>query len=163
MSATAHRWPPLPYDEWRETLGALHLWTQIVGKVRVAQTPWLNHSWQAPLYVTARGLSTGVMAAGGHALDLEFDFVAEVLRLRTDAADLALPLAPMSVAAFHDQLMGGLEALGVPVTIHGAPNELPQAIPFAEDHAPRAYDPAQARRFFGAFSQADRVLRLFRT
>jgi hypothetical protein len=159
----AHRWPPLPYAAWLPTYRTLHLWTQIVGKVRLARTPWLNHSWQTPLYVTARGLSTGVIHTGDHLLDLEFDFAAEVLRLRTDAAELALPLTPMSVAAFHNQVMAGLEALGVPVAIHGAPNELPEAVPFAQDHAPRIYDADQARRFFRALSQADRVLRRFRT
>ncbi len=159
----AEIWPALSYDAFRETGVALHLWSQIVGKVRLARTPWLNHSWQTPLYVTARGLTTGPVHTAGGAVDLEFDFTDQALRLRTDRSTAAVPLAPMSVAAFHDQVMAALETLGTPVRIHGAPNEMPEATPFREDHAPRAYDPGQARRFFRALAQADRVLKAFRT
>jgi hypothetical protein len=134
-----------------------------VGKVRLAQTPWMNHSWQVPLYVTARGLGTGLIPHGGRALDIEFDFVEQVLHIRSDMAIRAFPLAPMSVAAFHTYVMEALEALGTPVKIHGAPNELPQCIPFAQDTAPRTYDGAAAERFWRALLQADRVMKLFRT
>jgi hypothetical protein len=156
-------WPPLPYAEWFETYRALHLWTQIVGKVRLAQTPWLNHSWQSPLYVTPRGLTTGVIAHGAAALDLEFDFVDQALRIRTDGPTFALPLEPMSVADFFGRIKGALAELGVEVGIHGAPNELPDAVPFAKDRALRPYDPVHARRFFRVLLSADRVLKRFRT
>jgi len=161
--AHAETWPALPYGEWRDTCRTLHLWTQVVGKVRLAQSPWLNHSWQTPLYVTARGLTTGPIPAGERTLDIEFDFIDQALRLRTDGPATALRLEPMSVAEFHGRVMEALAALRTPVRIHGVPNELPEAIPFHEDRAPRAYDAAQARRFFDVLLRADRVFRTFRT
>jgi hypothetical protein len=163
MKAEPSAWPILDYAEWRDTLRTLHLWTQIVGKVRLAQTPWLNHSWQTPLYVTARGLSTGLIAHGARTLDLEFDFPGQVLHIRTDGPATDLPLRALPVAEFHAEVMVALEDLGVPVAIHGAPNELPEAVPFAQDLAPRVYDGAAAERFWRALAQADRVLKLFRT
>jgi hypothetical protein len=156
-------WPPLPYAEWRETYAALHLWTQIVGKVRLAQTPWLNHSWQSPLYVTPRGLTTGVIPHGARALALEFDFVDHALRLTTDGGLLAFPLEPMSVADFYSRVTGALADLGVPVRIYATPNEMPDAVPFTDDRQGRPYDRGQAHRFFRALLSADRVLKRFRT
>ncbi len=105
-TSAADPWPELPYAEWSGTCEALHLWTQVVGKVRLAQTPWLNHSWQAPLYVTSRGLTTGPVPHGQRYFDIEFDFVAHVLRLRDDAKDVALPLRSMAVAEFYADVMG---------------------------------------------------------
>jgi Family of unknown function (DUF5996) len=156
-------WPELPYPEWSDTCRTLHLWSQIVGKVRLAQTPWLNHSWQAPLYVTSRGLTTGIIHSGGRAFDLAFDFVDQRLTLTTDEQCAQLALEPMAVSAFYSRLMELLETLGVPVKIHGAPNEMPEATPFAEDHGPRAYDAAAVRHFWRVLLQADRVLKIFRT
>ena len=156
-------WPALPYAEWAETCRTLHLWCQIIGKVRLAQTPWLNHSWQTPLYVTPRGLSTGPIPYGARAIDIEFDFVDQLLRFRTCGPMAELVLRAMPVSEFYAQTMATLEALGTPVTIHAAPNELPEAIPFAQDVAPRAYDPVYVRRFWSALLQADRVLKIFRT
>ena len=160
---TSPAWPPLPYAEWKDTCRTLLLWTQIVGKVRVAQTPWLNHSWQTPLYVSARGLFTGPIPCGARTLDMEFDFIDQVLRLRTSEHIASLPLQPMSVADFYHAVMDALARLGTPVVIHKTPNELPDVIPFDQDHAPRAYDGAYARRFFGVLLQADRVFKTFRT
>ncbi|HXU99017.1 MAG TPA: DUF5996 family protein [Caulobacteraceae bacterium] len=160
---TAADWPPLDYAEWRNTLETLHLMTQVVGKVRLALTPWLNHSWQAPLYVTARGLSTGPIARGGDLFDMEFDFVDQALRIRTDGPGADVALAPTSIAHFHAAVLGALADLGLPVKIHGAPNEMAEAIAFDEDRAPRDYDGAAARRFWRVLVQADRVLKLFRT
>jgi len=160
---SAETWPPLPYAERADTGRTLHLWTQVVGKVRLARTPWLNHSWQVPLYVSARGLTTGLISCGPRTLELEFDLVGGQLMARTDRDARALPLAPMSVATFYREVMAALAELEVPVAIHAAPNELPQAIPFAEDTQERAYDGAQAERFWRALLQADRVLKLFRT
>jgi hypothetical protein len=156
-------WPALPYAQWAQTCETLHLWCQVVGKVRLAQTPWLNHSWQTPFYLTARGLTTGLIPHAGGAFDLEFDFVDGVLRLRAPAVSLTLALGPMSVAAFYAEVMKMLAAAGTPVPIHAAPNEMPTAIPFAEDTAPRAYDPAWAMRFWRVLLAADEVLKRFRT
>ena len=160
---TRRTWPELPYGEWRDTCRTLHLWTQIVGKVRVATTPWLNHSWQSPLYVTARGLATGPIDGGARTLDMEFDFTDQAFVLRTDEEVSRVPLHPMSVAEFYQAVMDALARLGTPVAIHQAPNELPEEIPFPEDRAQRVYDAAAARRFFGVLLQADRVLKTFRT
>jgi hypothetical protein len=156
-------WPALPYAEWADTGRTLHLWSQIVGKVRLSQTPWLNHSWQTPLYLSPRGLTTGLISHGARAFDMEFDFIDGVLRIRADGPGADVPLRPMPVADFYAQVMAALESLDLPVTINGAPNELPEAVPFAEDHAPRVYDLAQALRFWRALLQADRVLKVFRT
>jgi len=165
MPATANpeTWPALPYADWADTYATLHLWTQIVGKIRLAQSPWLNHAWQTPLYVTARGLATGVIPVGARALDLEFDFIDSALHVRTDGPAMTLPLEPMSVAAFHARVMAALDALGTPVQIHGAPNEMAEACPFRKDVAPREYDAALVRRFFRALTRADRVMKRFRT
>ncbi|MBA3811453.1 MAG: hypothetical protein H0X27_07395, partial [Caulobacteraceae bacterium] len=160
-SSTA--WPALPYAEWADTCETLRLWCQIVGKVRLARTPWLNHSWQTPLYLTARGLTTGLIPHGERALDLEFDFVDQALRARTDVAEASLALRPMAVSAFHAEVMDMLTALGTPTAIHGAPNEMAEAIPFADDRARRAYEPAWATRFWRVLLAADRVLKVFRT
>ena len=156
-------WPALPYAEWADTGRTLHLWSQIVGKVRLSQTPWLNHSWQTPLYLTPRGLTTGLIPYGARAFDMEFDFIDSVLRIRADGPVASVPLRAMPVADFYAQVMAALASLDLPVTINGAPNELPEAVPFTDDHAPRAYEPAQALRFWRALLQADRVLKIFRT
>jgi hypothetical protein len=161
--ATAAAWPSLPYAAWADTCRTLHLWTQVVGKVRLARAPWLNHSWQVPLYVSARGLTTGLILCGARTLELEFDLVGQQLRARSDRDVRTLPLRPMSVAAFYAEVMAALAELGTPVAIHAAPNELPEAVPFAEDTQARAYDGAQAERFWRVLLQADRVLKLFRT
>lgn len=163
LQSPDERWPALPYAEWKDTYGTLHLWTQIVGKVRLARTPWLNHSWHVALQVTPKGLRTGPIPHDALTFELEFDLIDQQLRLRTEMATDALELRAMPVAAFCAAVMGKLDALGVPVKIHGAPNELLEPTPFADDHAPRAYDPDQARRFSSVLSQADRVLKTFRT
>lgn len=156
-------WPSLAYEAWRATGESLHLWTQVVGKVRLSQTPWLNHSWHVPLYVTARGLGTGLIPAPTGPLDMEFDLVDGALRIRTDRAEARVALEPMTVAAFYGQVMRALTAVGAPVSIHASPNEIPEAVPFPDDHRPRAYDPDQAQRFFRVLVQADRLLKRFRT
>ena len=160
---TSDGWPDLPYAAWADTCRTLHLWTQVVGKVRLASTPWLNHSWQVPLYVSARGLTTGVIYVGRRPIELEFDFVARRLYVRTDGPPLGIALAPMSVAEFHREVMTALEAVGSPVAINPMPSELPDGIPFTEDHAPRAFDAVMAERYRRVLLQVDRVLKLFRT
>jgi len=133
-------WPPLPYDAWKETCANLHLWSQIVGKVRLAQTPWVNHSWHVALYVTPRGLTTGPIPHGGRIFDIAFDFIAHELHIRTsDGGERRIKLQPQSVASFHKSVMEALKALNVPVTINDHPNEIPNATPFTQDHANRPY------------------------
>jgi hypothetical protein len=156
-------WPALSYTEYRPTARTLHLMTQVVGKVRLKLTPWLNHSWQTPLYVTARGLATGTIPHGARALDIEFDLIDSALRIRTDGPIASVPLKAMPIASFYREVMRALEAVGTPVRIDRTPNELPEAVPFDQDQAPRAFEPDQARRLWRALVQADRVLKLFRT
>ena len=156
-------WPPLPYDAWRDTVATLHLWTQIVGKVRLVQSPWTNHSWHVPLYVTARGLGTSAIPHDTRALSIDFDFVDQVLRVETsDGGVRTLPLRPQSVADFYRTLMATLDALGVPVRIRTMPNEIADAIPFERDDTHKSYDGEAARRFWRALVQIDRVFKAFR-
>ena len=164
MTEPAEQWPPLPWAEWRETALTLQLWSQIVGKVRLALTPWLNHSWQVPFYVSARGLGTSPIPIGNEILEFEFDFVQHRLAARTSRGDeRALALAPQTVAEFHRQVMDLLGDIGAQVTINERPNEVPGPIRFSEDHAHRAYDAAAAHRFWRALVQCDRVFKLFRS
>jgi hypothetical protein len=157
-------WPDLTYSAWRDTLATLHLWTQIVGKVRLSLTPWLNHSWQTPLYVTARGLGTSPIPIGAEIFEIEFDFVAHRLNVRTSrGAERFLPLKAQSVADFFSGTLDLLASVGVTVAIKETPNEVPNPIRFSEDRIHAAYDPAAAHRFWRALVQADRVFKLFRT
>ena len=160
---THEPWPRLPLDAWADTYATLHRWAQIVGKIRLAQTPWINHSWHVPLYVTARGLTTSPIPHGARTFAIAFDFVAHRLRIQaSDGDEEGLALRPQSVAAFHDALLGRLDAMGLGVTIHGRPNELADATPFAEDHEHHAYDPEYATRLWRALVQGDRVMQAFR-
>jgi hypothetical protein len=157
-------WPAQDYADWPETLATLHLWTQVVGKVRLALTPWLNHGWQVPLYVGAHGLVSSPMPVGHELLEIEFDFVAHRLRLRlSTGSEHAFALVPMSVAAFHRRTMGALAALGVAAPINTLPSEVPAPVRFEDDEVHASYDPRAAATFWRVLVQADRVLRLFRT
>ena len=156
-------WPPLPYAEWQDTYRTLHLWTQIVGKVRLACEPWLNHSWHTTLHVTPRGLGTGPIPVRERTVDIEFDFVASVLRVRSDGPEMLLPLSATPVAEFYRMLTEALEELGAAVVIGTSPNEIADAIAFPSDVAPRVYEPAQALRYFQVLTQVDRVFKRFRT
>jgi len=156
-------WPSLPYDAWKDTYATLHLWLQIVGKIALAQSPWVNHQWHVTLQVTPRGLATPPIPHGTRIFRFEFDFIAQQLHLHaSDGAEAHLPLAPQSVAAFYADLMQRLNALGLPVRIYKKPNELGHAIPFDEDEVHRTYDAVWAERFWRVLLQADRVLRIFR-
>ena len=162
--APTEAWPALPFAEIRETCATLQLWTQIVGKIRLVKTPWLNHSWQVTLYVTTRGLTTSPIPDGERTFEITFDFLAQTLRLETsDGPHEEVPLVAQPVAAFHAAVMAALARLGVAVRIHPRPNELPDPVPFPEDHAPRVYDPAIALKFWRALVQIDRVFKAFRT
>jgi hypothetical protein len=157
-------WPDLPYASWRETAATLQLWTQIVGKVRLTLTPWLNHGWQVPLYITARGLGTLPIPAGREILEIEFDFISHRLVARTSqGGERELPLEPQPVADFYHRVIDLLDDIGVAIVIHEMPNEVPNPIRFSEDRTHAAYDPAAAHRFWLALVQADRVFKRFRT
>jgi hypothetical protein len=160
----ADPWPAIPYDAWQPTCTTLHLWTQIVGKVRLALTPWVNHSWHATLYVTARGLTTSVIPHPRGPFQIDLDFIDHNLLIHTDTGDQRqLPLTPRSVARFHSELLGELEGLGRPVRIHGRPSEIPDAIPFAQDDIHKDYDAQAVHRFWRALVLVDRVFNQFRT
>ena len=157
-------WPELAYAYWRDTAATLQLWTQIVGKVRLALTPWLNHGWQVPLYVTARGLGTSPMPAGNEILEIEFDFVDHCLVARTSRGDRrTLPLEPQTFADFHHRLIKLLGGIGVALAISDVPNEVPNPIRFSQDRTHAAYDRAAAHSFWRALVQIDRIFKLFRT
>src|SRR6185437_918192 len=148
MDDSAAIWPALDYAQWRDTAQTLQLWTQIVGKLRLQSTPWVNHGWQVPLYVTARGLGTSPIPGGREYLEIEFDFIAHRLRARTSRGEeRALALEPQSVADFYARVMAMLEELGMAVAINETPNEVPNTIRFAEDRVHAAYDAAAAHRF----------------
>ena len=156
-------WPALPLSEWKDTYATLHRWTQIVGKVRLSQSPWVNHSWHVTLYPSACGLTTALIPRADRGFEIEFDFIAHRLRIRcTDGAAGGFPLEPQSVATFHSRLMAELARLGLDVRIHGRPNELTDATPFAEDNLHRSYDPEYASRFGRVLVQVARVLGEFR-
>ncbi|HEX8963135.1 MAG TPA: DUF5996 family protein [Rhodocyclaceae bacterium] len=164
------RWPDIPYAEWRDSCATLHLWTQIVGKIRLAQTPWLNHSWHVALYLTARGLTTSPIPCGARIIQIDFDFIDHQLLIETGDGDVrTVLLAPRSVADFQRELFAQLADLGLPIRIHGRPNEVADPIPFAQDERHAAYDAERVKidaervnRFWRALAQADRVLKRFR-
>ena len=162
--STNSAWPELPFAALGPTAETLVLWTQIVGKVRLARTPWVNHSWHVTLYVSARGLTTSLIPNGATALELEFDFVDHVLAIRvTDGGERRLALKSGDIAGFYREVEDALAALGAPTEIVAWPNELPAQTPFADDHAPRVYDPAIANAFWRALVQVHRVFQRFRT
>src|SRR5450755_306666 len=141
-------WPELPTAAWRETRETLHLWTQIIGKIRLARAPWLNHSWHVALYVTARGLTTSPIPDGARSFQIDFDFIDSTLRIAaSDGAQRQLPLQAQSVADFYAAVMAALADLGVDVSISETPNEVPDPIRFSQDRLHATYDADAARRF----------------
>lgn len=160
----APTWPKLSPASLRPTAETLQLWAQVVGKVRLAATPWLNHSWHATLYVSARGLTTSLIPYGAVGLELEFDFTASELVVRvTGGGERRIALTACSVADFHTAVLEALTALGVPVKIDPTPNEIADPTPFPQDTRPRVYDPAVAKDYWRALVQVDRVFNRFRT
>jgi hypothetical protein len=156
-------WPPLPQAEWSETCATLQLWMQIVGKVRLALMPPINHTWSVTLYPTVRGLTTSPMPHGMRMLQIDFDFIEHMLLLQTnDGGSITLPLKPMTVAAFYQQVMGALDELNTPVRIWPVPVEIADPIPFEKDHTHQAYDPEYAQRYWRIVLQATRVFTIFR-
>ncbi len=158
-------WPALPpLTDWQDTFATLHLWTQVVGKIRLERAPWINHSWGAALYVTTRGLTTSSIPHGTRTFAIDFDFVGHVLRITTsEGAERSFPLQPMSVADFYRKTMQALGALDLDVAIWPVPVEIPDPIqPFPDDEAHASYDADAAHRFWRALVQAARVFTDFR-
>jgi hypothetical protein len=157
-------WPALPYEAWKDTYETLHMWTQIIGKIRLARMPWLNHCWQVTLYPTASGLTTGQMPSGTEGLQIDFDFVEHELSLRTSRGERkSIGLAPMSVAEFYRAVMSALAALGMPVRIYRRPSEVESRVPFDEDVGHRSYDAEYAHRCWRALTSSADVFRRFRS
>jgi hypothetical protein len=158
-------WPVLPSPaDWQDTLDTVHRWTQIVGKIRLEQGPWINHSWGSALYVTTRGLTTSPMPHGPRTFSIDLNFLDHALRIHTSTgASRTIGLEPMSVAAFYDRTMDALEALGLSVAIFPRPVEIPDPIqPFPEDDTHASYDAEAVQRFWRALVQVDRVFSAFR-
>jgi Family of unknown function (DUF5996) len=156
-------WPPLPLDEWRETCATLQLWTQVVGKVKLACTPVVNHWWNVTLRLTCRGLTTQPVFHGTRPFQIDLDLIDHQLVISTATGDSRrFHLASLSVARFYEQTMAALRDLGLEVSIHPTPVELPEVIPFAEDDRHRTYDPVYAAQFWQILLQASRVLGEFR-
>lgn len=156
-------WPGLPYIGWQDTCMTLHMWTQVVGKIRLALEPMVNHWWQVPFYVTATGLTTSPMPYRSRSLQIDFDFCHHALVVRTSDPQLKeFKLAPMPVAEFYDRTMQTLRDLGIEVNIWTMPVEVADAIPFEQDHQHNSYDADAAQRFWRVLVQADRVMKQFR-
>lgn len=155
-------WPSLPLERWKDTYAALHMWTQVVGKIRLALTPLINHWWQVPLYVTSRGLTTSPIPYGTRTFQIDFDFLAHELRIDTSRGErISFALGPRSVADFYRQTMAALRALDIEVKIWTTPVEVENPVPFEHDDR-AAYDPEYAQRFWRILMQAERVLTEFR-
>jgi hypothetical protein len=163
MVVTSEAWPALPLDVWRETYETLHMWTQIVGKTRLALSPMENHWWNVALYVTPRGLTTSAMPSGNRTASVDFDFIDHELVIRTsDGATRSLRLAPRTVADFYQEYASALGELDLAVRMRPVPVEVEVATPFAEDTRHASYDAALARRLWRVLAQADRVMKRFR-
>lgn len=157
-------WPALPLAEWKQTCDTLHMWTQIVGKIRLALTPKTNHWWNAALQVSARGLATSAIPYGNRVFEMEFDFLEHELRIRTcDPETRIIPLAPRSVADFYKECMSALRSLHLDVEIWKMPVEVADPIPFDQDTVHQSYDPEYARRFWRVLVSAAEVFNVFRS
>jgi hypothetical protein len=160
----AEFWPALPFTEWKETAETLHMWSQIVGKIRLTLTPWTNHSWHVTLYLVARGLTTSPIPHGFHTFEIAFDFIDHELRIdKSDGQRRVLKLQPQSVADFYRATMRALTELDLAVEINKMPNEIENPIPFDRDEEHRSYDAEYANRFWRVLVQADRVFKEFRS
>jgi Family of unknown function (DUF5996) len=162
--AKPESWPALPLDAWQDTRDTLHMWTQIVGKVRLALSPLINHWWQVPLYVTARGLSTSAIPYRDGIFEVEFDFLSHNLIIRTrEGLSRSIPLAPRSVADFYKEFMAALRSLGIDVKIWRMPVEIPNPIAFDQDFQHASYDPEYASRFWRILVLVDTIFQEFRS
>ncbi|MEM8533579.1 MAG: DUF5996 family protein [Chloroflexota bacterium] len=164
LSHASEPWPQLEFTDWKDTCETLHLWTQIVGKIRLVQTPWLNHSWHVPLYLTARGLTTSPIPYGTRMFEMDFDFIDHQLHVQThDGITRTIGLRPMAVADFYQELLTTMSDIGLDVTINTTPSELVDPIPFDQDREHASYDAEYANRFWRILLQTDRVFKLFRS
>ena len=160
----SEEWPPLPLAEWKDTCATLHMWTQIAGKVRLAQTPLVNHYWNVPLYVSARGLTTTAMPHDERFFEMEFDFIDHFLVIRTsDGSTENIKLEPKSVATFYQETMAALHGLGLDVRIWKMPVEVPDPIPFDQDQQHASYEREPVERLWRVLQSSDRVLQEFRS
>lgn len=156
-------WPALPLEAWKDTYATLHMWTQIVGKIRLTQSPWINHSWHVTLYVTSRGVTTSPIPDGNRTFQIDFDFIDHQLTIHSsDGFSGGLKLHAQSVASFYSRLMEEMGKLNVHVDIHGMPNEVADPVRFDLDEVHRAYDGEYATRFWQILVQADRIFKEFR-
>jgi hypothetical protein len=162
MNAIDQYWPALPLEEWESTYRTLHMWTQIVGKIRLGLTPLENHFWNVALYVNTRGLTTSPIPYRGRTFEIQFDFVHHRLELRTAEGDRALALSPKSVAAFYRELFSLLRELGIDIQINPKPQEVPNPIPLDRDDTHASYNPEYANRLWRILRSTDIVLREFR-
>ena len=163
ITSRGEAWPSLPLEAWSETYATLHRWAQIVGKIRLVQSPWVNHSWHVTLYVTARGLTTSAIQHGDRTFEIEFDFVRHQLTVQaSDGGTRNLTLEPQTVAAFYRRLMETMDELDLHVKINPKPNEVPDSTRLDRDETRRAYDREYASRFWRVLVQADRVFKEFR-
>ncbi len=157
-------WPELPLAAWQDTYATLHMWTQIVGHIRMTLTPKINHWWNVPLYVSARGLTTSPIPYQRRIFEIRFDFIAHKLIIETSEGGVdGMQLAPRSVADFYSDLMRRLHSLEIDVKFHGSPDEVPNPIPFAQDEVHKSYDAEYAHRWWRALVSADTVLKDFRS
>ncbi|HTB44108.1 MAG TPA: DUF5996 family protein [Acetobacteraceae bacterium] len=161
--STMTDWPELPLAAWADTCATLHLWTQVVGKIRLAHAPMVNHWWQVPLYVTCRGLTTSPVPYGARRFQIDFDFIDHCLKIQTSNGETeTIPLGPRTVADFYTEVMGRLRGLGLETRIWTMPVEIEGAIPFERDVEHASYDPDYVHRFWRVLLQADRIFTQFR-
>ncbi len=164
VPAVTQIWPSLPLEEWKDTYATLHMWTQIVGKIRFAQTSWINHSWHVTLYVTSRGMTTSPILYGMRTFQIDFDFVDHRLVIQTsDGAVRTIALRPTPVADFYGEVITALRELDLKISIHTKPNEVTEPIPFEQDRTHASYDANCANRFWRVLMQSDRVMKEFRS
>ena len=164
LSDAPENWPALSLSAWQDTRDTLHMWTQIVGKVRLALTPLINHWWNVPLYVSSRGLTTSAMSYDSRVLEIEFDFIEHKLWLRMDDGQVrSIPLAARPVADFYQEFMSTLRGMGVEVSIWKMPVEISAPIAFDEDRVHSSYDPEYAHRFWRVLASVEAALLEFRS
>jgi len=161
---TQSPWPELNLKDWQDTCTTLHMWTQIVGKIRLVQTPWINHSWHVPLYLTTRGLTTSNIPYGDRIFQIDFDFLTHQLWIGSDTGQhKTIDLRPRTVADFYQAVMQALQELGITIAINTCPNEVPDPVRFEKDTIHASYDPDAAQRFWRVLLQSDRVFKEFRS
>ena len=164
ISTQPTSWPVLNYESYHSTIETVHLWTQIIGKIRLRLTPWINHSWHVTLFVSSRGLTTGAIPYGNGSFQIEFDFINHLLNITSnDGKSEVVALRPRSVASFYNEVFDRLKQMGIEVKIHGAPNEMEVAIPFAEDDRERVYDGEQINAYWKALVNIDHIFTIFRS